>query len=84
MVLALSRRLAGPAATVGFLVMLATPGGVREHSWLAPVEGTFPAAGPRHNAGEGGYGISPNDVADRPGDDRLRPRATTPEAAIRC
>ena len=63
-VLALSRRLAGPAVTVGFLVMLATPAAYASTSWLAPVEGTFPVAGPRHNAGEGGYGISPKDVAE--------------------
>ncbi len=62
-VLALSRRLAGPAAAVGFLVMLATPTAYASTSWLAPVEGTFPAAGPRHNAGEGKYGISPRSVA---------------------
>ncbi len=63
LVLALSRRLAGPAAAVGFLVLLATPAAYASTSWLAPVEGTFPVAGPRHNAGEGGYGISPKDVA---------------------
>ena len=63
LVLALSRRLAGPAAAVGFLVMLATPTAYASTSWLAPVEGTFPVAGPRHNAGEGKYGISPRSVA---------------------
>ncbi|HTY97100.1 MAG TPA: glycosyltransferase family 39 protein [Solirubrobacteraceae bacterium] len=63
-VLALSRRLAGPAVTVGFLVMLATPAAYASTSWLAPVEGTFPVAGPRHNAGEGGYGISAKAVAE--------------------
>jgi len=63
MVLALSRRLAAPAAALGFLVMLATPAAYASTSWLAPVEGTFPMAGPRHNAGEGKYGISPRSVA---------------------
>ncbi|HUH81021.1 MAG TPA: glycosyltransferase family 39 protein [Solirubrobacteraceae bacterium] len=61
-VLALSRRLAAPAAAVSFLVMLATPAAYASTSWLAPVEGTFPVAGPRHNAGEGGYGVSPRYV----------------------
>ena len=64
-VLALSRRLAGPAAAVGFLVMLATPAAYASTSWLAPVEGTFPVAGPRHNAGEGKYGISPRSIGGR-------------------
>ncbi len=62
-VLALSRRLAPAAVTVGFLVMLATPAAYASTSWLAPVEGTFPVAGPRHNAGEGSYGISPRSIA---------------------
>ncbi len=62
-VLALSRRLAPAAATVGFLFMLATPAAYASTSWLAPVEGTFPVAGPRHNAGEGKYGISARSIA---------------------
>ena len=62
-VLALSKRLAAPAVTVGFLVMLATPAAYASTSWLAPVEGTFPVAGPRHNAGEGLYGISARSIA---------------------
>ena len=63
LVLALSKRLAAPAAAAGFLVMLATPAAYASTSWLAPVEGTFPVAGPRHDAGEGRYGISPRSVA---------------------
>ena len=27
--------------------------------WLAPVEGTFPAAGPYNPAGSGGIGVAP-------------------------
>ena len=84
LVLALSRRLAAPAAAVGFLVMLATPAAYASTSWLAPVEGTFPVAGPaprrrrrqiRHLAALGGR---------RRSADRVRRARTTPAAAGRC
>ena len=57
--LVLSRRLAWPAVTASFLLLLATPAAYSSTTWMAPVEGTFPAAGPKHNAG-------PADTASTP------------------
>jgi len=51
------RRLAAPAVAVTFLLLLVTPTAYATSTWLAPVEGTFPVAGPRHVAGSGGYGV---------------------------
>jgi 4-amino-4-deoxy-L-arabinose transferase-like glycosyltransferase len=52
------RRLARPAVALTFLLLLVTPAAYAASTWLAPVEGTFPVAGPRHLAGAGGYGVS--------------------------
>ena len=57
------RRLAAPAVAVTFLLLLVTPTAYATSTWLAPVEGTFPVAGPRHLAGSGGYGVSQRDLA---------------------
>ncbi len=57
------RRLAAPAVAVTFLLLLVTPTAYATSTWLAPVEGTFPVAGPRHLAGSGGYGVSRRDLA---------------------
>jgi len=51
-------RLAAPALTATFLLLLVAPTAYSATTWLAPAEGTFPAAGPRHHAGDGAYGIS--------------------------
>jgi 4-amino-4-deoxy-L-arabinose transferase-like glycosyltransferase len=56
------RRLAAPAVALTFLLLLVVPTAYASSTWLAPVEGTFPAAGPRHDAGRGGYGVSPRDL----------------------
>jgi len=57
------RRLAAPAIAFIFLLLLVTPTAYATSTWLAPVEGTFPVAGPRHFAGDGGYGVNQRDLA---------------------
>jgi 4-amino-4-deoxy-L-arabinose transferase-like glycosyltransferase len=52
------RRLAAPAVAATFLLLLVAPTAYSTSTWLAPVEGTFPAAGPTHDAGAGGYGVN--------------------------
>ena len=58
-----ARRLAAPAIAFIFLLLLVTPTAYATSTWLAPVEGTFPVAGPRHFAGDGGYGVNQRDLA---------------------
>jgi 4-amino-4-deoxy-L-arabinose transferase-like glycosyltransferase len=57
------RRLAAPAVALTFLLLLVAPGAYATTTWLAPVEGTFPVAGPKHDAGSGGYGVNVRDLA---------------------
>jgi 4-amino-4-deoxy-L-arabinose transferase-like glycosyltransferase len=57
------RRLAAPAVALTFLLLLVAPGAYATTTWLAPVEGTFPVAGPKHDAGSGGYGVNTRDLA---------------------
>jgi 4-amino-4-deoxy-L-arabinose transferase-like glycosyltransferase len=52
------RRLAAPAMVLIFCLLLVAPTAYATSTWLAPVEGTFPAAGPRQAAGAGGVGVS--------------------------
>ena len=40
------------------LLLLLTPAAYATSTWLAPVEGTFPVAGPKAFAGPGGYGVN--------------------------
>jgi 4-amino-4-deoxy-L-arabinose transferase-like glycosyltransferase len=61
MLLAL-RRLAVPAVAFTFLLLLVAPTAYSATTWLAPAEGTFPAAGPKHDAGAGAYGVSERDL----------------------
>ena len=51
------------AMTVLIMALLIVPTGYAASTWLAPVESTFPAAGPRQTAGQGGIGLSPRDEA---------------------
>jgi 4-amino-4-deoxy-L-arabinose transferase-like glycosyltransferase len=61
--LALLRRELAPAALVLVLGALAiAPGVYSASNWLAPVQSTFPAAGPRAAAGPGGYGVNEEHV----------------------
>jgi 4-amino-4-deoxy-L-arabinose transferase-like glycosyltransferase len=57
------RRLATPAIALAFLLMLIAPAKYASTTWLAPVEGTFAAAGPNAAAGPGGYGVNAHDAA---------------------
>ncbi|MGD1058602.1 MAG: glycosyltransferase family 39 protein [Solirubrobacteraceae bacterium] len=57
------RRLAMPAIALAFLVLLVVPAKYASTTWLAPVEGTFAAAGPHAAAGPGGYGVDAHDAA---------------------
>ncbi|HEX3392588.1 MAG TPA: glycosyltransferase family 39 protein [Solirubrobacteraceae bacterium] len=51
------RRLALPAVTFLLAVLLVAPTAYATTTWLAPGEGTFPAAGPHEATGFGLYGI---------------------------
>jgi 4-amino-4-deoxy-L-arabinose transferase-like glycosyltransferase len=55
------RRLAVPAVACTFLLLLVAPTAYSATTWLAPAEGTFPAAGPRHDPGPGAYGVNARD-----------------------
>ncbi len=57
------RRLATPAIALTFLLLLVIPTAYATTTWLAPVEGTFPVAGPKAFAGTGGYGVNAHDLA---------------------
>jgi 4-amino-4-deoxy-L-arabinose transferase-like glycosyltransferase len=57
------RRLAAPAVALGLLLVLVVPTAYATTTWLAPVEGTFPVAGPKAFAGAGGYGVNAHDEA---------------------
>ena len=57
------RRLAAPAVAFAFLLALVVPSAYATSTWLAPVEGTFPVAGPKAFAGPGGYGVNEHDLA---------------------
>jgi 4-amino-4-deoxy-L-arabinose transferase-like glycosyltransferase len=63
LVLVLSRRFSAGAIAASFLLLLATPAAYATTTWLAPVEGTFPVAGAKHNAGAGGYGVTARQLA---------------------
>jgi hypothetical protein len=56
--LLLRRRFAAPAMALLFCLLVVAPAAYAATTWLAPVEGTFPAAGPKAAAGAGGVGVS--------------------------
>ncbi len=56
--MAVRRRFAAPAMALLLCLLLVAPAAYAATSWLAPVEGTFPAAGPKAAAGAGGVGVS--------------------------
>jgi 4-amino-4-deoxy-L-arabinose transferase-like glycosyltransferase len=56
------RRLAALAMGLLVCLLLFAPGDYARTTWLAPVEGTFPAAGPRQASGEGGVGLNAIDL----------------------
>jgi hypothetical protein len=51
------------ALTVGLATMLVMPTIYSASVWEVPVDGTFPAAGPYTDVGEGGIGVTPVDRA---------------------
>jgi len=53
-----TRRFASLALTLTFGLLLVAPTAYATTTWLAPVEGTFPAAGPKEAIGTGGVGIN--------------------------
>jgi 4-amino-4-deoxy-L-arabinose transferase-like glycosyltransferase len=55
------RRWAVPAVSLTFLLLLVAPTAYAATTWLAPAEGTFPAAGPKAFAGPGAYGVNARD-----------------------
>lgn len=57
------RRLAAPSIALVFLLLLVLPTAYASSTWLAPVEGTFPVAGPKQAAGAGGYGVNQRDLS---------------------
>jgi 4-amino-4-deoxy-L-arabinose transferase-like glycosyltransferase len=61
--LLVSRRAAAPALSVMFALLLIAPGAYSATTWLAPVQGTFAAAGPHQASGEGGDDISARALA---------------------
>lgn len=54
-----SRRLAHPAMALTLCLLLVAPAAFAASTWDFPVEGTFPAAGPRAAASPGPVGIDP-------------------------
>jgi 4-amino-4-deoxy-L-arabinose transferase-like glycosyltransferase len=57
------RKLAAPGLALAFVLVLVVPTAYASTTWLAPVEGTFAAAGPKAFAGAGGYGVNAHDLA---------------------
>ncbi len=55
-------RWAPPAMAATFGLLLVAPMAYSTSTWLAPVEGTFPAAGPTKAIGGGGIGVSGIDL----------------------
>jgi 4-amino-4-deoxy-L-arabinose transferase-like glycosyltransferase len=55
-------RWAVPAVALTFLLLLVAPTAYAATTWLAPAEGTFPAAGPKAFAGPGAYGVDARDL----------------------
>jgi 4-amino-4-deoxy-L-arabinose transferase-like glycosyltransferase len=53
------RAAAAQAVMLLLAVLLVAPTAYSTTTWLAPVEGTFPAAGPKQATGDGGVGIGP-------------------------
>jgi 4-amino-4-deoxy-L-arabinose transferase-like glycosyltransferase len=56
------RKLAAPACVFLLGVLAVATGAYAATTWFAPVEGTFPAAGPHEATGSGKFGISPQDT----------------------
>ncbi|HUA10548.1 MAG TPA: glycosyltransferase family 39 protein [Solirubrobacteraceae bacterium] len=55
--IAAARRLAAPALASAFALLMIVPAAYAGTTWEAPVQGTFPAAGPRSAPGFTPYGV---------------------------
>jgi 4-amino-4-deoxy-L-arabinose transferase-like glycosyltransferase len=53
----------GAGIGLALALLLVVPTAYASTTWLAPVESTFPAAGPKQTAGQGGYGLNARDLA---------------------
>jgi 4-amino-4-deoxy-L-arabinose transferase-like glycosyltransferase len=53
----------GAGVGLALALLLVVPTAYASTTWLAPVESTFPAAGPKQTAGQGGYGLNARDLA---------------------
>jgi 4-amino-4-deoxy-L-arabinose transferase-like glycosyltransferase len=62
---AVLRRTLPTGAGMGLVLalLLVVPTAYASTTWLAPVESTFPAAGPKQTAGQGGFGLNARDLA---------------------
>jgi 4-amino-4-deoxy-L-arabinose transferase-like glycosyltransferase len=56
------RKLGGAACALLLAVLAVATGAYAATTWLAPVEGTFPAAGPHEATGSGRFGIDPTET----------------------
>src|ERR1700674_1338437 len=56
------RHLAAPAMALVLGVLLLAPGAYAATTWEAPVQDTFPAAGPRASSGYGALNVSASTV----------------------
>lgn len=54
----LVRRLVAPAMALLLCLLLVAPAAYATTTWLAPVQGTFAAAGPHQASGDGGIGVN--------------------------
>ncbi|HEX3911107.1 MAG TPA: glycosyltransferase family 39 protein [Solirubrobacteraceae bacterium] len=57
------RSLAAPAVALVLGALCIAPAVYAASNWLAPVQSTFPAAGPRAASGPGGYGVNDEHVS---------------------
>ncbi|HEX3693335.1 MAG TPA: glycosyltransferase family 39 protein [Solirubrobacteraceae bacterium] len=58
------RRLSLPALVALLAILTVAPVAYAATTWLAPVEGTFPAAGPHETAGVGLYDVEPKPLRE--------------------
>ncbi len=56
------RRSAPVTMAFTLVLLLVAPAAYASSTWLAPVEGTFPAAGPKQASGAGGVGVAGRDL----------------------
>ena len=78
------RRLAAPAVALMLALLLVAPAAYASTTWLAPVEGTFPVAGPKAVRRRRRLRRERTRPGDRPRAARLRRAPTTRARAGRC